>query len=71
MDRAEALDKEEEAVKVLAWKAERALFHGLPKPAVADPSAHYKWRKWHDVGWAHYVGDKYPVEQAAEGGKAV
>ena len=64
---AQAFAKEEEEVKVVAWKAERALFHGLPKPAQADPSAYYKWRRWHDVGWAHYVGDKYPVE--AEGGK--
>ena len=65
----EALAKEEEEVRVLAWRAERALFHGLPKPVATDTPAYNKWRKWHDVGWAHYVGDKYPVE--AEGGKAV
>ena len=68
---AQAFAKEEEEVMVVAWKAERALFHGLPKPAQADASARGKWRRWHDVGWAHYVGDKYPVEeeQAAGGGE--
>ena len=70
---AEAFAKEEEEVRVVAWKAERALFHGLPKPAAADTSAKGKWRRWHDVGWVHYVGDKYPVEeeQAAGGGEVV
>ena len=65
----EALGKEEEAVKVLAWKAERALFHGLPKPVVAG-CAYNKWRRWHDPNLGPgYVGDKYAVE-AAEGGEA-
>lgn len=68
---AQAFAKEEEEVRVVAWKAERALFHGLPKPATADTSAKGKWRRWHDATWVHYVGDKYPVEeeQAAGGGE--
>ena len=68
---AEAFAKEEEEVRVVAWKAERALFHGLPKPVSADTSARSKWRRWHDATFPGYVGDKYPVEeeQAAGGGE--
>ena len=68
---AEAFAKEEEEVRVVAWKAERALFHGLPKPVSADTSAKGKWRRWHDATFPGYVGDKYPVEeeQAAGGGE--
>ena len=65
---AEVLDKEEEAVKILFWKAERALFHGLTKPVAADTSARGKWRRWHDATFHGYVGGKYPVE--AGGGEA-
>ena len=68
---AQAFAKEEEEVRVVAWKAERALFHGLPKPVSADTSAKGKWRRWHDATFPGYVGDKYPVEeeQAAGGGE--
>ena len=55
----EALGKERD-VRAEAWLAERALFYGLPKPAVADKAANNKWRRWHDAEYHGYVGDKYP-----------